>query len=325
MGMAGLGHLVETLPVTPEIQPDPFKVPEPLLRHLPHSVRLQKAPTAASRLDALPLPEQRVYTLLQRLVIAHARSHGRKMTPVYVIHSSAELMQDALNMGHTRFYEALKRLREAKLVMQRGFVERLESRAVMSGTLFAVVTDPTSDIEARFRWWDWKHQYRNMAEAIRTGKTVWKMRTGDTEIPQGSEMRYQILESFTLFGHLKQNSVDASVFPQSPEPVSDREFLYSLGDLLQVHWTARASWIDQAAGRLASIFTDHRSLNLYRWILWSALKAHQQGRDILQLVVNILLNVLGDQQDDIPTNWGRVIIGKLKVMGLWDDLKATAG
>lgn len=285
-----------------------------------HQVVVRSTPAWGVKLLGLPDLEQRVYQTLRDLAQDHARVNARKLTTVYVIHTSAELLQDALEVGHTRFYEALKRLKAAGLIAHKGFVERVEGRPVKSGTLFAILTDPERcDIVPRFRFWDWQHQYRNMASAIKTGKTVYAYRTrGDTEIPEGSKVRFQILKTFTLFGHLDSNPVNVSVSPG----VSDREFLYNLGDLVEVHWTARATWIDQAARKLATLFGD-TSLNLYRWILWASLKAFQQGRDVIQQVITALLNVLGDMDDEIPTNYGAVIVKKLKTSGIWDCLKNT--
>jgi hypothetical protein len=64
-------------------------------------------------------------------------------------------------------------------------------------------------------------------------------------------------------------------------------------------------------------------VNLYRWIFWELLKASDQGMNLWQQVQASLLNVLGDQEHQIPTNYGAVLVKKLKTSEVWQALQAA--
>ncbi|WP_189009609.1 hypothetical protein [Deinococcus roseus] len=299
-----------------------------------HSVVLAQASERVSesfhrsrRLRSLPETEQRVFDALHRLCWDHACFHGRKVGQgCYVVHTSAELLMDYLDIGKTRFYEALGRLRQSSLVASKGFVCRLPQRMVKSGTLFAVVMDPSSEHQARFRFWDWNHEYRSMEKDIASGNTVFrflraqKTKNEHTKTFSDRKRKYLVLKGFTLSGQLNQDSVVASVCPPAARNFKNFVFSLSEGQLLRAQ--ERKAWVDQAAQQLAGLLEDHHSLNLYRWCLWRLLAASERGLDLWHHFQAALLNIFGDLDDGIRSRWGAILIAKLKRSGIWQDLAA---
>ena len=282
-------------------------------------------PELSCRIEALPEKEAEIYRNLLRLAKTHQVKHGRKHSGVYVFHTSAELLMDATESKRTRFYQALKCLKEAGLIAYKGLTHLVptpgqEKRYVCSGTLFAVVMDSKSSKVARLTWWDYRTQHRDMALVLGNKTSVHSFRVQNEQTLQNSskEEKYIVLERYTLSGVLNIHTVTPKCSVCS---LPRKEFIFALdsGKLLQAQH--RADWVTDCAIRLASLMKD-QSLNLYRWILWKLLKASEQGLDLWSYVQGAFLNVLGDQEQNIPTNYGAVLVKKLKTSGLWSDLKS---
>lgn len=278
---------------------------------------------AESRTEGLLNPERAIYGHLVRLCKAHALMNGRKTTAVYVVHTSAELLMDVSGVKRTRFYEALNNLAVAGLVAHKGFTAKVATgaegkRFVSSGTLFAVLTDPTSSQRPRLRFFDYQWMYRDMAQVLKAKTSVHNFRTQNEQTLETLEleMKYQILERYTLSGQLSLPTVTPSSVCSLPR----KEFVFALDSGKFLRAQERGEWVQECADKLARLLQD-RSVNLYRWILWKLIKASEQGLDLWPQVQRAILNVMGDQEHDVPTNYGAVLVRKLKVSGIWQELQ----
>ena len=79
--------------------------------------------------------------------------------------------------------------------------------------------------------------------------------------------------------------------------------------------------MDRAARALAQGLTDENSLNFYRYLVWQLLRLHQQGRDYLLSVYQMLLRARTDHQERFARKPGALFISRLKACDLWAELR----
>ncbi|WP_189009549.1 hypothetical protein, partial [Deinococcus roseus] len=237
------------------------------------------------RLQDLDPVLQDTYQVLRRLAAAHAQKHRRKFIGTYCFFTSNELLMDALGLKKTTFYQVLAALQATGLVYRKGWTSPIKNpttgKAVCGGTLWAIVVDPNSTRKARFTWWDWHGgMYRDMARVLTEKTSVHNFRCKHEQTLQSleKEMRYQILEGYTLSGVLEINPVTpvGSVCSQDP-----KELIFALESGKFLLPQTRGEWVEKMADQLATLMRD-ASVNLYRWVLWRLIEASQHGRDYWQ-------------------------------------------
>ncbi len=79
-----------------------------------------------------------------------------------------------------------------------------------------------------------------------------------------------------------------------------------------------------AARAISQHLSDEGSLNFYRYLVWQLLRLHQQGRDYLLSVYQMLLRAGTDHQEGFARKPGALFVSRLKAGNLWDELREVA-
>jgi hypothetical protein len=83
----------------------------------------------------------------------------------------------------------------------------------------------------------------------------------------------------------------------------------------------RREGVDRAARALAQHLTDEGSLNFYRYLVWQLLRLHQQGRDYVLSVYQMVLRASADLTEGFARKPGALFVSRLKACALWDELR----
>ncbi len=295
---------------------------EPVLRRDVAALPLQEAVESFSArqvarivADLNPLA-LRIYALLNLLgcEVAHCRGYHRKAGQVSYF-CPAESICAHLGISRGSFYRSLKELLTLGLVDARGHKTTINGWAVRcDGTLWSVKLLPHKGSRARLRYDDLKAQYRDLEADIETGNTAWaQMRQSST-----TEVNVVTLESLLVWAL-------TPAYAQNPVTltVASRERL-SLEILLDVPFISkqgRHEGIDKTARALAQHLTDAGSLNFYRYLVWQLLRLHQQGRDYLLNVYQMVLRASADHQEGFARKPGALFVSRLKACALWGELR----
>jgi len=308
---------------TPLAAPEcPAESLEPVLRRGTAALPLQEAVESfsarqASRVvkDLNPLA-LRIYALLHLLgcIVAHRRGYHCKASQVSYF-CPAESICAHLGISRGSFYRSLKELVALGLVDARGHKTTINGWAVRcDGTLWSVKLLPHKGSRARLRYDDLKAQYRDLEADIETGNTAW----AQTRQSSTSENNMVTLESLLMWALppvRTQNPVTLTV--ASDERLS----LEILLDVPFIPKHGRREGVDKAARALAQHLTDEGSLNFYRYLVWQLLRLHQQGRDYLLNVYQMVLRASTDYQEGFARKPGALFVARLKACALWEELR----
>jgi hypothetical protein len=83
----------------------------------------------------------------------------------------------------------------------------------------------------------------------------------------------------------------------------------------------RREAVDRAARALNQHLTDDGSLNFYRYLVWQLLRLHQQGRDYVMAVYQMVQRVNADHREGFAKRPGALFVSRLKACALWDELR----
>ncbi len=303
----------------PEHPPAP---PEPVLRRDSAAAPLQEVLESFSARqvarvtgDLNPLA-LRIYALLNLLgcEVAHRRGYYRKASQVSYF-CPAESICAHLGISRGSFYRSLKELRALGLVDARGHKTTLSGWAVRcDGTLWSVKLLPHKGTRARLRYEDLKAQYRDLEADIKAGNTAYaQMRQSSTE--ENNTVTLESLLAWALPPMREQSPVALTVASE------ERLSLELLLDVPFVPKQSRREAVDKAARALAQHLSDAGSINFYRYLVWQLLRLHQQGRDYLRAIYQMVLRTSADLQEGFARKPGALFVSRLKGCALWDELR----
>ncbi len=306
-------------PAAPERPPELF---DPVLRRATAAPPLQEALASfsarqvarvAKNLNPLAL---RIYALLHLLgcTVAQRRSYHRKARQVSYF-CPAEPICAHLGITRGSFYRSLKELLALGLVDARGHKTTINGWAVRSdGTLWSVKLLPHKGSRARLRYDDLKAQYRDLEADIEAGKTAYAQ-TRQSSTVNTEQVTLKCLLSWALSPDHTQNPVTMTV--ASDERLS----LEILLDVPGLPKQGRREGVDKAARALAQGLTDDGSLDFYRYLVWQLLRLHQQGRDYLQAVYQLVLRARTDHKEGFARKPGALFVSRLKASRIWDEIR----
>jgi DNA-binding transcriptional ArsR family regulator len=258
----------------------------------------------------------RIYALLNLLgcEVAHRRGYHRKASQVSYF-CPAESICAHLGISRGSFYRSLKELMALGLVDARGHKTTINGWAVRcDGTLWSVKLLPHKGSRARVRYDDLKAKYRDLEADIKAGKTVW-MQTRQSTTDRTKPIVFECLLAWALSPVHSQNPVTLTVAS------GERLSLEVLLDVPFIHKQGRREAVDRAARALTQHLTDEGSLNFYRYLVWQLLRLHQQGRDYMLSVYQMVLRARTDLTEGFARKPGALFVSRLKTCALWDELK----
>lgn len=289
--------------------------------HIPvPTVRIQSTtPTAQSVLDGvttrLPTTARAIFTLLFDTAHSTLQAQGQSLQASQaVIHQPVEIMCRALGVSRVTFYKHLRTLKQLGLVDSRPHIGNWYGLARATGTLFAVSLKPGHS--ARLRWFDLKHQWRNLQADTESGtRTAWKFLQGLQSHPSVKTACGTALKAWAVKPGNTLKPVTNDCKPAAAE------YVYSLDLLSDTHPRRRAESVDRYARALASGYGDHTNLNFWRWLLWRAIEGDHRGEGTLYQLQNALTRLKADIDE-----WkglkapGALLVHRLKQAGIWDTL-----
>jgi DNA-binding transcriptional ArsR family regulator len=261
----------------------------------------------------------RIYALLNLLgcTVAHRRGYHRKASQVSYF-CPAESICAHLEISRGSFYRSLKELLALGLVDARGHKTTINGWAVRcDGTLWSVKLLPHRGGRARLRYEDLKAQYRDLEADIEAGNTVWAQ-TRQSNTGEVNVVAFEFLLAWALPPVPAQNPVTLTVASDERLP------LKILLDVPFVPKQGRREAVDKAARALSQHLTDATSLNFYRYLVWQLLRLHQQGRDHLLNVYQMVLRARADLIESFARRPGALFVSRLKACALWDELREVA-
>lgn len=288
----------------------------------PHNptVRLQTTtPTAQSVLDGLttrlPATARAIFTLLFDTAHSTLQAQGQSLQASQaVIHQPVEIMCRALGVSRVTFYKHLRTLKTCGLVDSKPHIGKWYGLARATGTLFAVSLKPGHS--ARLRWFDLKHQWRNLQADTESGtRTAWKFLQGLQSHPSVKTACGTALKAWAVKPGNTLKPVMNDCKPAAAE------YVYALDLLADTHPRRRAESVDRYARALAAGYGDHTNLNFWRWLLWRAIESDHRGEGTLYQLQNALTRLKADIDE-----WkglkapGALLVHRLKQAGIWDTL-----
>jgi DNA-binding transcriptional ArsR family regulator len=258
----------------------------------------------------------RIYALLNRLgcEVARRRGYHRKASQVSYF-CPAEPICAHLEISRGSFYRSLKELLALGLVDARGHKTTINGWAVRcDGTLWSVKLLPHRGGRARLRFDDLKAQYRDLEADIETGNTAWAQ-TRQSSTSETNVVTLESLLAWTLPPMCAQTPVTMTV--ASEETLS----LEILLDVPFVSKQGRREAVDKAARALAQGLTDAGSLNFYRYLVWQLLRLHQQGRDYVLAVYQMVLRANTDHKEGFARRPGALFVSRLKASSIWEEIR----
>jgi DNA-binding transcriptional ArsR family regulator len=291
-------------------------VADPALQETVESFSARQVARVVKDLNPLAL---RIYALLNLLgcTVAHHRSYHRRAGQVSYF-CPAESICAHLGISRGSFYRSLKELLALGLVDARGHKTTINGWAVRcDGTLWSVKLLPHRGGRARLRYEDLKAQYRDLAADIEAGNTAWAQ-TRQSSTNETNVVTFRSLLVWALSPARAQNLVTLTV--ASDERLS----LEILLDVPFIPKQGRREAVDKAAHALAQHLTDAGSLNFYRYLMWQLLRLHQQGRDYLMRVYEMVLRARTDLTEGFARKPGALFVSRLKACTLWEELREVA-
>ncbi|GGL95038.1 hypothetical protein GCM10010840_36390 [Deinococcus aerolatus] len=266
----------------------------------------------------LPTTARAIFTLLFDTAVStlQTRGHSQGVSQV-VIHQPVEIMCRVLAISRVTFYKHLRTLKTCGLVDSRGHTADWYGLARKTGTVFAVSFK--AGHSARLRWFDLKHQWRNLQADTESGtRTAWRFLQGLQSHPSAKTAANTALKAWAVKPGTTSKPVTNDCKPTATE------YVYSLDLLTDTHPTRRAESVDRYAKALAAGYGDHTNLNFWRWLLWRSIEGDQIGQNTLYQLQNALTRLKADIEE-----WkglkspGALLVHRLKVAGIWDSLSRT--
>ncbi len=262
------------------------------------------SPTATRLLDAL----QQVGRL-----VGAARGYHPNTSQV-TFFAPVESVALAIGVSRQTVYNRLPELVSAGLVAQTGHYCTHGGVTRSDGSLWAVkVLDTPSAAKIDYDYL--KGSYRSLADDIATGRTAWAA-----------------LQSTPR----NRNVVDIShiltfALPPAWESLNDdckaiaAPALESLIDVPYAPLDGRSAAVEMAADAMStSLGTPAKDINLMRWIVWQLIRLSQvQGRDYFYTVFLMVQRAGVEKRESACKNPTGLLISRLKVSGIWSELKAV--
>jgi hypothetical protein len=264
----------------------------------------------------LPITARAIFTLLFDTAYSTIQAQGQSQSvSQVVIHQPAEIICRALAISRVTFYKHLRTLKTCGLVDARGHTANWYGLARKTGTLFAVSFRPSHS--ARLRWFDLKHQWRNLQADTESGtRTAWKFLQG-LQSPHSDKTAC----STALKAWAVKPGTTSKPVTNDCKPVA-ADYVYALDLLPDTHPRRRAESVDRYAKALAAGYGDQTNLNFWRWLLWRSIEADQMGQNTLYQLQNALTRLRADIDEwNGLKSPGGLLVHRLKEAGVWDALR----
>ena len=256
----------------------------------------------------------RVWVMLRSLANYAAGKAGyHKKTSQVAVHLPAELLAYELGIARSTLYLALERLESLDLVRSKGHHTGELHNAKCDGSVFLVRLRGTGRLKWRLEWL--KHQYRDLEQDIREGRTVWAIKQSDSQ--RRSKDHAEIFNRLTPWT-LTPGTVS------SPSLLTVRLYGESAASAFDTAFNAergtRRGAVDMAARAMAATLRDGR-LNFHRWLLWQLHRLKDRGEDYTQLVWDVFSRVSHDSSDEAVDNPGALFLSELRKLPIWQRIE----
>lgn len=311
--------------------PGPREVREPLRKPEAPSKAKEATlspPEAAERLTAgleRALSPQAL-AIYQRLLavgleVAAARRYAAGTTSV-ALHLPTELLAFELGISRSTLWRYTRELKAAGLVAQRGHNGGMGRFTRKTGSVWRIKLDPRSAARLRLTYEDLKHKWRNLADDVQHGRTVYlwmqqqahaRPRGGLEQSLRGEKCQRALktLVGWALNpGKLAfEPPLGMTVRPSvDPDP-------YALLDAVSAPVDERPAAVEAAARAVAAHLHDD-SLAFYRQLVWRLLRRLDGGEDRTAAVVNMVVRAGVDAKEGFARRPGALFTARLRDSGL---------
>lgn len=254
----------------------------------------------------------RVWVMLRSLAnYAAGRAGYHKKTSQVAVHLPAELLAFELGIARSTLYLALDALEARDLVRHRGHYTGDTTR--QDGCVFLVRLRGQGRLKWRIEWL--KHQYRDLEDDVRKGRTVWALKQSDSH--KQSKDHAEIFDRLTSWT-LTPGTVS------SPSLLTVRLYGESAASAFHTAFNAergaRRGAVDSAARMMAATLRDGR-LMFHRWLLWQLHRLKDRGEDYTQLVWDIFSRISHDSSDEAMERPGAVFLSELRKLPIWPRIE----
>lgn len=269
---------------------------------------------------------QVAYTLLQLALEVGLYRGYHPLTSEVVFHLPQTAIAQALwpeakpETGRKRLQRALGRLEEAGLIASAPRVgnardwETGEPLGWKDGTVFRVRlrrgrARPLTREEIAHPWRDLQRDIKSRRTVVSQSYTP----------PKGVVSPVNQLKAWALPPVAKLEtplSQDWDSPPQDPRARARN----AVQDVKFCARKDRREFVGRAGETLARAFRDPKSVNLYRALLWGALRQLDRGVDLFEPLWKVLERVLVDLQEGFAKKPGALLIARLRQAGLWAEL-----
>lgn len=260
--------------------------------------------------EELPDTSRRLLDVLRRLALDVLVIQGRERATIATFHLPAELLAAFLRVSRPTLYAHLRILAGRGLVGHTAHRTTSQGMTRCSGTVWAVAMRPGQ--EARVRWYDLRHDWRNLDADRAAGRTAWRLLQSEKTSERG--INYPQIRAWALGESL------------TPSPVEDdckaaQEVIWELADLPGLHRTRRLQAITSAAHTLAAGMRDPQSVRFYGAVITRALDAEVSVPGTLSRLVYALQRALVDAREaQALRRPGALLVSRLRSSGVWDVL-----
>jgi hypothetical protein len=166
--------------------------------------------------------------------------------------------------------------------------------------------------EARVRWYDLRHDWRNLDADRAAGRTAWRvLQSGKTS---DERINYTQLRRWAL-GESNTNT------PVEDDCKEAQEVVWELTSLSRLHRKHRLAAITQAARSLATAMRDPHSVRFYGSIITRALDVEFSAPGTLSRLVYAMQRALVDAREGQGLRRpGALLVSRLRACGLWDAI-----
>ncbi|WP_034344016.1 hypothetical protein [Deinococcus misasensis] len=267
--------------------------------------------------------EDAIYQAALELAIHYARARGlSKAVTTVTFHMPAELVMEFAGYKKSTFYVALKRLRSLRLMAVKGKTGDLRGLARKTGSIFCIKLNPRhTHITPRISIEELQHEWRDLNADVKTGKTAFKTLNGESYKSEEVLNAQLLINTWTLPPSKLNPDALHMTLQNGPDAVLD---VFDLPTLREAPKKNRGVLVDLLAQGIAARLKDHRSINLYRKVLWQTLRMLDRGIDQLAyLQASIQRAEIALKENAVRKTAGARLMDDWKRSKFWDELRNT--
>ena len=262
--------------------------------------------------ETLPATAYRLYTGLHEAAVEIAKARGyHPRTSRVSFFCPAEVVAEALGMHRNSIYNHLPLLKDLGLIDARAHYTTLRGKTVSDGTVWCIKLNPHQGKSARLSYDDLKHQYRNLAEDVREGRTSWQL-VQSKETPK-SKGDLNLILLFAL----------PPAHEKTPLHMTAHGSVECVLDVPYASREERGQMVDTAARAVAAYLGDD-SVNFYRYLLWQLLRVYDSNQgDYWQNIYTMIKRAGVDREEGFARSAGALFVSRLKDWNAWELIRST--